>query len=307
MCVHLVHWGCSWPRHGAEHWGAGVRKTLCPQAAHSHWGADRGWVSMTMCWSMNHCALFALPSTCDHSSVVFTLTLGNSVERVRTSPWAFFLFFDLQHRLLRSQRQAWGKQVINFMPMQNFERVLYLTCGGRGAGRHAFRGGEKGPCGAGGVRWGSDLGVPVKDSGGHTGFSVFLQSKTLLSCEKYLLPSFPWLGVILYPPQNKRTNTQKVLRARTPWEAMDDVEEEASVGLGQEWAGGKPTMWDSETDFYVDGCWAMTEGNGAKRGQQGGASLWVVWHLNPCPSGQGQQGVTLITQAEWRWMWDLGT
>lgn len=184
--------------------------------------------------------------------------------------------------------------------MQNFERVLYVTWagGGWGEGEGGMPLGkeEKRPWRAGGVRWGSDLGVPVKDSGVHTADPLcLLQSKPLMSCEKYLLPSFPWLGIILYPPQNKHINTQNVLRARTPWEAVDDVEEEASVSLGQEWAGGKPTMWDSETDFYVDGCWAMTEGNGAKRGQQGGAPLWVVWHLNPCPSGQGQQGVTDYT------------
>lgn len=181
--------------------------------------------------------------------------------------------------------------------MQNFERVLYLTWGrGLCLGEE-----EKGPCRAGGVRQGSDLGVPVKDSGGHTADPLcLLQPKTLLSYEKCPLPSFPWLGIILYPPQNKHMNTQKVLRARAPWEAVDDVEEEASVSLRQEWAGGKPTMWDSETDFYVDGCWTVTEGNGAKRGQQGGVSLWAVWHLNSCPSGQGQPGVTLITQVEWR-------
>lgn len=106
QCLRLCSWSRSWAL------GHGLEGCFCPQAAHSHRGADSDAISVTVFWNMRHPALFTAPLTCGLSSVVFTLTQGGGGSKGSdTVGKLFFLFFNLQHRLLRPKGRLEGRRV----------------------------------------------------------------------------------------------------------------------------------------------------------------------------------------------------
>lgn len=147
VCLFSESWGCVAGPRSAEHWGAGIRRGTSALKLLSHWGADSNCIRV-MFWNTNPHALFStllhvtFPQWSAHQ-------LWEKQDRKGQKQWMSFsfrfCFFNLQHRLWRPLRQAWGKQGVNFVPTRIFERVLYLICGRS----MAFRDREKWPWGAG--------------------------------------------------------------------------------------------------------------------------------------------------------------
>lgn len=96
QCLRLCSWSRSWAL------GHGLEGCFCPQAAHSHWGADSDAILL--------CSLLpwhvAFPQWFSH-----WLRGGGGSKGSDTVGKLFFLFFNLQHRLLRPKGRLEGRRV----------------------------------------------------------------------------------------------------------------------------------------------------------------------------------------------------